>query len=366
MSHRARWRLTAFVGGSLLVLLTATSLFLNRNGNASPHQDPSVETAAEPDAHRVPVEVLEARQGSISRVLTSSATVEAEQSAQVLAKVEGMVTAVKVREGDLVRGGQVLALLEEGEKKLALERARLKLGKAEAEYNRAKLSVERQLISRYDFEKALFDRDLAASELMTAELELTYTQVRAPFAGRVTEKLVIAGKTVKKGDHLFSLADFDSLIARLFLPERDVFQLKVGQRVELGLESLAQAKFEGRIGAISPVVDPKTGTVKVTVDVTDPSASLGSGIRPGAFVRVQIMTDTHEDAVLVPKLALVREDGENFVYLAVMGKAIKRPVRLGYTSNGEVEVVEGVRAGDQVVVAGQTSLREHAAVEILN
>jgi membrane fusion protein (multidrug efflux system) len=177
----------------------------------------------------------------------------------------------------------------------------------------------------------------------------------------VTEKQVVVGKAVKKGDHLFTLADFNSLIARIFLPERDVFQLKRGQSAELALESRTDTKFEGRIRDISPVVDPKTGTVKITVNVT----GRASDLRPGAFVRVNITTDTHEQAVLVPKVALLKENGEDYVYIAADAVAVKRPVRLGYTSGGMVEITDGIIPGEQVVVAGHTALKEKSLLEVL-
>lgn len=361
MSDQTKRRLTAAFGGTLLVTAVVAVTLLLRSGSATTEAAKSRSPNAEAENPRVPVQVVETELGAISSTLSSSSTVEAEQSAEIPAKVEGIVTAVKVHEGDFVRAGQVLACLDDEEKKLALEKARLRLAKAEAEYERAQQSLKHQLISKFDHDKALFDRDLARSELKTAELELDYTQVRAPFAGRITEKRIVVGQAVKKGDHLFTAADFDSLIARIFLPERDVLELDKGQPVVLALESKTDTRFEGRIRDISPVVDPKTGTVKVTIDVT------GGGplLRPGAFVRVNIITDTHQHAVLVPKVALLKEDGEDYVYLAVDGKAVKRPVQVGYVSNGMVEVVRGVTPGDEVVVAGHTALKENSPVEVL-
>ena len=361
MSQQAKRRLTAAFGGTVLLTMVVAVFFLINSGGASAEAPVTGGVNPDTDNPSVPVEVFETTNGAISSTLSSSSTIEAEQTAQIPAKVEGIVTTIKVREGDFVKTGQVLACLDDDEKKLALDKARLRLGKAEAEYQRAMQSFKHELISKFDYDKALFDRDLAKSELETAELELDYTQVRAPFPGRITEKQIVVGKAVKKGDHLFTLADFNSLITRIFLPERDVFQLQQGQSAELALESRTDAKFKGRIRDISPVVDPKTGTVKITVNVTGRSPDL----RPGAFVRVNIVTDTHEQAVLVPKVALLKEDGEDYVYIAVDTMAVKRPVRLGYTSDGMVEIIDGIAPGEQVVVAGHTALKEKSPLEIL-
>jgi RND family efflux transporter MFP subunit len=361
MSRETKKRLTALFGGALALAVLASAFLFLRSNDAGAITDTTSEIPVESDTPKVPVEVSDIHVGSISSTLTSSSTIEAEQSAQVLAKVEGILTAVKVREGEYVEAGQNLACLEDEEKKLALDKARLRLGKAKAEYNRAELSFNQKLISRFDYEKSIFDRDLAESELETATLELDYTQVRAPFSGRITQKAVVVGQAVKKGDHLFTLADFDSLVARIFLPEKDVFELEKGQPAELVLESKADLKFNGRIRDISPVVDPKTGTVKVTLDIT----SRGSALRPGAFVRVNIITDTHERAMLVPKIALLNEDSEDFVYLAVDDVAVRRPVRTGYISNGMVEIIEGVEPGDRIVIAGHTALKNDSPLEVL-
>lgn len=360
-------KLTFLAGGVVaFVLAAAAGYFVIRQGDASAAAKDIVDGVEAAEA-AVPVQVVEAMTGWVARTLSTSSTVEAEQSAQVLAKVSGVVTEVAVREGTWVDKGEHLAKVDDQEKKLALEKAELTLKKAEAELNRAKLSFDQQLISRFDYEKAIFDRDLAETERETAELEFYYTEVGAPFAGRVTAKEVVVGKAIQPGDHLFTLADFTTLIVKLFLPEKDVFQLESGQPVHLVPEALAgtvaneDIGFRGRVRDISPVVDPKTGTVKVTVEVTDRSAD----VRPGAFVRAEIETDRREGAVLVPKLAVVTEGGQDFLFVASDGVAEKRVVELGYARGGAIEVMSGVAGGERVVVAGHTALEDGETVEVL-
>jgi len=359
MSQKTRrW---AFIVGALLVTAAAVSSLLIYQNTSANGGENTKSAGTKAEELPVPVEVATAELGSVSSFLESSTTLEAEKSADVLAKTDGLLTSVRVAEGDTVREGQVLAVLDDTEKKLALEKAKLKLAKAEAEYQRAKLAFDQKLVSQHDYEKARFDRDLAASEVETSELELRYTEVRAPFSGRITERMVVQGKTLKKGDPLFTMADFSSITARLYLPERDVTSLRTGQPVEIVLQALATTSFKARIRDISPVVDPKTGTVKVTAEIGERSPA----IRPGAFVQARIVTDTHAGAVLVPKVAVLREDRDDFVFVVDTAKALKRKVTLGYGANGAVEVRDGVKAGDRVVVAGQSSLKDESRIEIL-
>jgi len=357
----------SFVAGGIVafILLASVAYFVIRQGDASAEATDIQSTEA--SAAGVPVEVVEAVTGWVARTLSTSSTVEAEQSAQVLAKVSGVVTEVEVREGTFVEKNQILAKIDDEEKKLAIEKAVLTLKKAEAELNRSQLSFEQQLISRFDYQKAVFDRDLARTGRETAELEFRYTEIKAPFAGRVTAKEIVVGKATQLGDHLFTLADFNTLIVKLFLPEKDVFQLEPGQPVRLVSDALAsrasseEVSFRGRVRDISPVVDPKTGTVKVTVEVIDRSAN----VRPGAFVRAEIETDRREGAVLVPKVAVVKEGGQDLLFVAADGVANKRVVELGYTRGSAIEVVSGVSAGERVIVAGHTTLEDRERIDIL-
>ncbi len=372
----SRSRKLSFVAGGVVafILLAAVGYFVIRQGDASAEATDIIQSAEASEA-AVPVEVVEAATGWVARTLSTSSTVEAEQSAQVLAKVSGVVTEVAVGEGTFVEKNQILAKVDDEEKKLAVEKAVLTLKKAEAELNRSQLSFDQELISRFDYEKAIFDRDLARTGRETAELEFRYTEIKAPFAGRVTAKEIVVGKATQLGDHLFTLADFSTLIVKLFLPEKDVFQLEPGQPVQLVSEALAgrasspalnpasseDVGFRGRVRDISPVVDPKTGTVKVTVEVIDRSAN----VRPGAFVRAEIETDRREGAVLVPKVAVVKEGGQDLLFVAADGVAEKRVVELGYTRGGAIEVVSGVSAGERVIVAGHTTLEDGETVDVL-
>lgn len=302
-----------------------------------------------------PVEV-----GAISAYATATANLVPEDEVKVVAEAEGKVMALNVEEGDRVARGATLVQIDPADASLAVRRAELAVRNAQTSLARAETMAAERLISAQDLDKARHERDLAGQELAEARQRLARTRVVAPFAGRITLRRVQPGQAVKAGDELFTLADFEPLVARVFLPEREVLDLRAGQPVRMALRSREETRFEGRIRQISPVVDTASGTVKVTVEAVTPPPA----VRPGAFVTVELLRETRPKALLVPRAAVVRELHESFVFVAQGGKARKRAVKLGLEEGERLEVVEGLEAGEQVVISGQGALKDEAPVSI--
>ena len=309
----------------------------------------------------VPVEVAAVSEGSVSAYTSSSANLVAENEVKVLSEVEGRLLTLRVEEGDWVKNGQVLASLVRDDQAIAFKKAQLQETNARAAFDRATELVERELISREEFDKLSIDYEIAQQELAEAEWALKKTTIIAPFSGRITARMTQLGQHVRPGDELFQVTDFDPLVARIYLPERDVLGLEEGQDVQIRLDAATEVYFAGRIRQISPVVDTSTGTVKVTVEATEPPEQ----VRPGSFVTVNIVRVTHSDALLLPREAVLRELQKAHVYVAEDDVAEKRAVTLGLEEGELIEVLSGVAAGDRVIVTGQGGLKDGSAVKIL-
>lgn len=309
----------------------------------------------------VPVAVVPARQGAISSFYNATATLEAEKQAQVLARVAGVVRSLAVEEGDQARADQLLLQIDNEEYQLRVDQAEARRENLESRFRRAEEMRAQELASSQDYETAKSELAAARSEEGLAKLNLSYTSVRAPFAGRVTRRLVNVGQTATIGTPLFELADFDPLLARVHVPAKEFRRLLADQPVELTLDSVEQ-RLQGRITLVSPVIDPQSGTIKVTIEIP----SYPAGVRPGDFAEVRIVTDSHAQALLVPRLAVISEKGEDVVYVAAADStAERRLVTLGFSDDDHAEITAGVRAGEPVVVKGQRSLKHGAKLKIL-
>jgi len=309
----------------------------------------------------IPVETATVATGSVSAVYSGTASLESEEQATVVAKVGGVVTRIVVEEGTRVRAGQVLAKIEDARYKLELDRARANLAKLEQEYSRNLQLHEKGLVSADAYERVKFDLDALKAQYDLAKLEYEYTEIRAPIDGVVSERMIKAGNMVTLNQPTFVVTDFEQLLANLFVPERELNKLRANQKATVTADALPDRKFEAMIDRISPTVDPKTGTFKVTVAVNDPSRRL----KPGMFGRIDVVYDVRQNTLLVPRSAVLQEDAESTVFVVKDGVATRRPVTVGYANNGSVEVVQGVTAGEQVVTVGQGSLKEGSKVNVV-
>ena len=309
----------------------------------------------------VPVSVAAIATGAVSSYISSTANLVPENEVKVLAEAEGRVAELLVEEGHRVARGQVLAQLVKDDAEITLKKAQVRLENARINFERAQQEVASNLISREQYDRDYLDHQIAQQELAEAQWRLDKTTIRAPFGGRVTERFMKPGQHIRPGDQLFTVSDFDPLIAKIFLPEKDVFGLKEGRDVRITLKANDATRFHGRIRQISPVVDTATGTVKLTIEAAAPPAE----VRPGAFVTIDIVRETRPQAILVPREAVIRELQDAYVFVVNGGVAEKRTVSLGLEEGGRIEALSGVKAGEQVIVAGQGGLKQGSPIKVM-
>ncbi len=325
-------------------------------------EEPEDENGEDEEKAPIPVEVVAAASGAISSYISATANLVAEDQVTVVAEVEGRVVVLTVEEGDAVGRGAVLAVLDRGDEEIAVAKAEARFANASAAWERGEDLFAKELLSRENHDRLRADHEVASQELAEARWQLEKNTFRAPFAGRVTERRIQVGQHVRPGDELFQVTRFEPLIARIFLPETDVVSLEEGREVRITLNADPGVRFVGEIRQISPVVDTATGTVKVTIEAVDPPAS----VRSGSFVAVDIVRETRQAVVLLPKDAVIRELQASHVFIVEDDKAVKRNVRLGLEEGDRIEALDGVAAGERVVVAGQGGLKDGQAIRVLD
>ncbi|MCH8962863.1 MAG: efflux RND transporter periplasmic adaptor subunit [Bacteroidetes bacterium] len=344
----------------LLLTLTLVAFSLSNTSCSSDAQSKSPEEEKEVPA--VPVEAATVETGEIAAFYTGTASLEAEEEALVVAKTGGIVIEILAEEGQYVEEGQPLVKLDDERLTLELSRAEAALAKLRQDYERNDELFQKSLISAVEYERVKSDYETQKAARDLAQLDVTYTTVRAPFSGIISERLIKKGNMVATHAPTFRLTNFDPLLAVMHVPERELNKLRKGQRAELRLDALYGEVFTGVIKRISPIVDPTTGTFKVTIEVRDRSRQL----KPGMFGRIRIVYDTRTDVLLVPKEAILAEDDESAVYVVRDSLAYRQVVETGYSNDAHMEIISGIDAGDIIITTGQNSLRDSSKVEVIN
>jgi membrane fusion protein (multidrug efflux system) len=290
-------------------------------------------------AAAIPVKAEAVVRTEISRSVFKNTTLEADRWVDVRARRQGQVVKILKEEGDPVREGDVIAELDSDEARLQVRQMDVAYMDAKRNFTRVEKIFKRNLVSEEHFETAKTQMDRADAQLDQAKLNHSYTRVLAPISGIVTVRSVEIGNVVTNNQVIFSVANFDPLIARIRVPEKEIGRIAVGQEARISIESEGEKAFEGRVKMISPVVDPESGTIKVTVEIPRSNRIL----RPGMFASVHIITETRTNALVIPKKALVLEGEGNQVFVLERGeegtKARRSRVEIGFSDSDRLEIV---------------------------
>jgi membrane fusion protein (multidrug efflux system) len=314
-----------------------------------------------PKVEAVPVEVAKAARHAISASYSGTANLEAPGEAQVVAKTSGVMVQLLAEEGDQVKAGQVLARLDGDKARLELARQQATVRKLENNFRRARELSDKKLVSAESSDQIKYDLEAARAAYDLAKLELSYTSITAPISGVVAQRMVKPGNLIGLNAPVFRIINNAHLEGVLNAPEREMGRLKVGLPLRMVVDAVPGKVFEGKVDRIAPVMDSSSGTFRVVCSFEN-----FPQLRPGMFGRIEVVYDQRTNALTVPRVALLEDEGEPAVYV-IEGKTAKRKtVQLGYT-NGEIaEIRAGLKEGDQVVTAGKVAIRDGTEVQVID
>lgn len=317
---------------------------------------------AEETEQRAPVLVEPVAKGTIEASIEAASTIEAEQMVTVHAESTGRIVMLDFEEGDRVSAGKLLAKIKADAQANTLDRASTSLEKAKRDLEIVERLHAQRVASDDELAQARLAYETARIDVKDSRRNVRSTNVFAPFGGTVTERFARQGAFVSAGQQILTITDFNTLVARVYVPEKDLDRIRIGQRALVVGKAARSRRGEGEIVRIAPVVDAATGTVKVTVALP-PALSGENGFVPGMYAEVKMTTDKHEGALLVSKRALIREDEEAFVFVARGETAHRVRIVVGLEDADRVEVLEGLEVGDEVIVSGQAGLKDGGLIE---
>jgi membrane fusion protein (multidrug efflux system) len=309
----------------------------------------------------IPVEATSVSRGDISAYYSNTATLEAEQEALIVAKVRGIVKEILVEEGDKVKAGQVIAKIEDQQYQIEADRAKSNMDRLYNDFKRSKELYDKNAISAEEYQNKQFEYEAQKSAYELAKLNVEYTSIKSPISGVISERLIKKGNMIGTDQNVYKVTDFDPLQAILYVPEHEMAKINKNQPAEIKVDALPGKSFKAHVERISPIVDPATGTFKVTVVIDDKNEKL----KPGMFGRVKIVYDTRLSTKMIPKAAVMSEDQTQTVFVVRDSLAYKKVIVTGYVNGINIEVLEGLDDGEIVVTTGQGSLKDSAKVNVV-
>ncbi|MDI6761548.1 MAG: efflux RND transporter periplasmic adaptor subunit [Thermodesulfobacteriota bacterium] len=277
-------------------------------------------------------EVVKGAQSRFENAKLHRERIEALFKRQVISKKEMDISEMEytVAEAQLASSREHLKLLREGARQEVREASRARLKETEA---------------------------ILAQE----RIRLQHTQIIAPFSGEISRKYVDAGALVSPSTPIVSLIQTETVKVVANVLEKDIPLLKAGMKAKIRTESFPGKIFEGRIARISSALDPATRTLQAEIDVPNPERLLKSSM----FARIEVVLVEKPRALLIPRYAVVLEDGSKTIFILSGNQAIQKKIITGYEQDQYVEILEGVSEGDQVIVKGQELIKDRSTVRVI-
>ncbi len=352
MNRAGKWIVAIVLVGVVVLIGYRVSHRAQMKGGKSPHEVQTAEVfVTHPSVH------------PISQMITLTADIQPINQAAIFSQVSGYLDSISVRRGYHVKKGQVLAKIND-----TTYRAQLQQAVASRDYSclnakRYKKLLAKNLVSHDSYDLAYQQCQQAQAAVDYSAKMLTYTNITAPFDGYIFNRMVDPGATIpattgavsSTQNPLFTVVDTHIVKIVISVPEGDVRFLKPGLQLQIRADAFPGRVFPGKITRMNPALDTNTRTLAVEIDMPNSDGTL----KPGMFARANLHLRTIPDAVVLPKDAVISRKSESFVYRVESGNIVRKvPVVVGIQNKDSVQILDGVRPSDSVVVMGQQHLMD--------
>lgn len=298
---------------------------------------------------------------TVQNRLSTTGTLRANESVELTSEAAGKVTSIRFEEGSRVEEGALLLTINDAELQAEKQRLEYRLDLAEDRLRRQRRLLEEGGVSQEAYDQTANEVNVLRAEVDLVEARIEKTKVRAPFSGTIGLRYVSEGSYISPETRIATLQSVDPIKVDLSVPEKFSGRIQAGETITFAVRG-SDARYEGRIYAVEPQIDPNTRTLRLRAQ----AANEGGHLRPGAFADVTVVFDTIEEALVVPTFAVLPELGGQQVFVADGGQAQPRSVETGVRTDSTVQITSGLALGDTVVTSGIQQLRPGLPIRIEN
>ena len=315
-----------------------------------------------PAEQTVRVEAAKVVAAPLSEQVTAVGTLLSDESVTVSSEIPGRLKEIHFTEGEPVQQGAPLFTLDESVYRAQLSDAEAKLKLADQTYKRTSQLFSNKYATAQSADEAASNLAVGNAAVELARVQLEKTRIVAPFSGIVGLRHVSVGEYITAGLALVNLEAIDPVKADFRVPEKFLPAIKVGQTIRIRVDAFPGETFDGKVYAIDPRIDVAGRSLLVRAKVPNADRRL----RPGLFARVTVLLQIKEDALTIPEQAIVPQGDSQYVFKIDGGKVAMSEVSVGMRRSGQVEILQGLSVGDEVVTAGQLKLRDGTPVSVVN
>ena len=309
----------------------------------------------------VGVSVISVKKGESAKVEPAIGTVIANHDVAIVAETQGKVTAVYAEVGDAKRAGAPLLQIDDELKKAAFAAAEVNYEKSKKDYERFESLAKDSTVTDQQFEGIKLAYKSAESQYITARRQYHDAQITTPIAGTVTARTVDIGSMVQQGMVVANVVDLSLLKVKVNIGESDAFKIRTGDSVDVTTDVYPGVLFSGSIRYIGSKAD-EAHTYPVEVRLPN---NTEHQLKAGMFARVNFRNPINSSALIIPRIALIGSIKNPRVYVVENGVAKLRNIVVGGEMGTNVEVLQGLREGDNIVVNGQINLKDDVAVNVV-
>jgi membrane fusion protein (multidrug efflux system) len=314
----------------------------------------------QPQLRPTKVSVITVMPTPVKDVLVLPGETEAWQDVRLASETDGVVEWIDPKEGDIVREGQLIAKIDVSTLKAAFDQAEASFDLADKLYQRRKLLFQRKVIAKEEMDRSANERTLALTSLRSAKVMYKRGFLHSPINGLINHLHVDVGEFVDRGNPVADVVNVDKIKINVNVPELDVRYLRVGQKAMVTVDAFPGRRLTGIVDFVAYKADPATKTFHIKVLIENSKRE----IRPGMIARLAFLRRIIPDALVVPLFALVDKGGERLIFVEKDGIAYSRTVSIGVIEGDRVQIIEGLKAGDHVIVSGQAEVEEGMRVQV--
>ncbi len=327
-------------------------------GNANPGSNTRNGGAA---TGAIAVEIMTVETTKLAQSITVVGSLRSDESVVIRPEISGRVAEILFAEGARVSKGAPLIRLDASIQRAELAQAEANLSLNKNKLDRALDLQKKGFISSQAKDEAENNYRVAQAAYDLAAAKLTKLEIKAPFSGIIGLRLISIGDYVKDGQDIVNLEGVDPLKVDLKVPEIFLKQVALKQALQITLDAFPGKTFDGQVFAINPLVDANGRSIVIRAVIRNAEARL----RPGMFARVRLLFSENHDSLTVSEQALFPVGDDQYLYRVVDGHAQRLKVDIGQRRQGQVEITQGLKAGDIVVTAGQPKLKDGALVTVV-